>query len=141
MIYGVNGVLIPEEAVDASNSDDIMQYLETTLEPGSAEVPAGLVVALVQAGDLDTVVSVFNDAITSGYTQQLTALARESVNTPNGVETLAAVLNELIQMSGCQRVQPVIREAAPQLTGVNTATLSNLAQQYPDLASCVLSAL
>lgn len=141
MIYGINGVLMPEEDFDASNRDDIMQYLETTLEPGSAEVPAGLVVALVQAGDLDTVVSVFDNAITAGYTQQLTALARESVNTPNGVQTLAAVLNELIEMTNCQRVQPVIREAAPQLTGVDASTLNSLAEQYPDLASCVMSAL
>lgn len=125
----------------ADNQDAIMQYLETTLMPGSAEVPITLVIALVQAGDMDTVVSTFDNAITAGYTQQLTALAREAVNAPDGIETIAAVTNELIQMTSCDRVQPLIRQTAPQLTGVPESTLNHLAQQYPDLSSCVISAL
>lgn len=141
VIYGINGVLVPEEGLSGNSQDDIMQYLETTLEPGSAEVPIGLVIALVQAGDMDTVVSVFDNAITAGYTQQLTALAVEAVNTPNGIQTIAAVTNELIQMTSCGRVQPLIRQTVPQLSGVSTSTLNSLGQQYPDLRSCVVSTL
>lgn len=140
VIYGINGVLVPEEAVDFSESE-FLQYLEITLEPGSAEVPAGLVIAAVQAGDLDSVADVFDNAITAGYTQQLVALITQAATTPEGVQTLAAIGNELIQTTSCDRITPLIREAVPQLQGVDASSLNDIGNQYPDLRSCVYTAI
>ena len=56
---------------------------------------------------------------------------------------LAAVGNEMIMMTSCANVTPLIQQAMPSAAtlGVSNSTLTSLGSQYPALASCVVSAL
>ncbi|KAL0044485.1 hypothetical protein WJX82_009190 [Trebouxia sp. C0006] len=142
VIYGIDGVLVPEEDLIPFNQE-FLQYLETTLEPGFAEVPLSLVIAAVQANNTNTVAEVADQAISMGYLQQLTALIQQASGNINAINALAAVGNEMIMMTSCANVTPLIQQAMPSAAtlGVSNSTLTSLGSQYPALASCVVSAL
>ncbi|KAL0035348.1 hypothetical protein WJX77_002103 [Trebouxia sp. C0004] len=140
VIYGIDGVLVPEEDLLPFNQE-FLQYLETTLEPGFAEVPLSLVIAAVQANNTNTVAEAADQAISMGYLQQLTALIQQASGNTAAINALAAVGNEMIMMTSCANVTPLIRQAMPSAAtlGVSNSTLASMGAQYPALASCVTS--
>jgi hypothetical protein len=140
VIYGIDGVLVPEEDLIPFNQE-FLQYLETTLEPGFAEVPLSLVVAAVQANNTNTVAEAADQAISMGYLQQLTALIQQASGNTAAINALAAVGNEMITMTSCANVTPLIQQAMPSAAtlGVSNSTLTSLGAQYPALASCIMS--
>lgn len=139
VIYGIDGVLVPEMEL-VPFSDEFLQYLEVTLMPGAAEVPLSLVMAAVQAGDVNVVAEAADQAVNMGYLQQLTALVSASQGVTGGIQSLAAVGNVMIEMTSCGTVSPLIQQSMPIVTsmGLSTSTLSSLATQYPALAACVM---
>lgn len=139
VIYGVDGVLVPEQEL-VPFTDEFLQYLEVTLEPGHAEVPAELIITAVMAGQTDTVADAFDQAISMGYLQQLTAIVNAAAGLPNGVQSGAAVANNMIEMSGCDNVQRLIRQVDPANLGISSSDASSLGAQYPQLAACVQAA-
>lgn len=142
MIYGIDGVLVPEMELVPFN-EEFLQYLEVTLQPGSAEVPLSLVIAAVQMNNTDVVAEAVEQAIGAGYLQQLTALITQASGNVDAINALAAVGNDVIMMTSCAYVTPLIQQANPSAAslGVSNSTLTSLGSQYPALASCVASVM
>ena len=140
VIYGIDGVLVPEQDL-VPFTDEFLQYLEVTLEPGHAEVPANLVINAVMSGQTDTVADAFDQAIQMGYLQQLVAIADMAYRMPNGLQSVAAVANDMISMTSCGNVTPLIRQVQASNFGVGAADAASLGAQYPQLAACVQSAI
>lgn len=142
VIYGIDGVLVPEMELVPFN-EEFLQYLEVTLQPGSAEVPLSLIMAAVQMNNTDVVAEAVEQAIGAGYLQQLTALITQASGNADAINALAAVGNDVITMTSCSYVTPLIQQANPSAAslGVSTSTLTSLASQYPALASCVASVM
>lgn len=140
VIYGIDGVLVPEMEL-VPFSDEFLQYLEVTLMPGSAEVPLGLIMSAVQAGDVNTVAMAADEAVNMGYLQQLTALVTAASGNVAAIQSLAAVGNEMIMMTSCAKVTPLIQQANPFAAslGVSNSTLTSIGKQYPALTACVMS--
>ena len=75
VIYGLNADVVPPEFINFTST--LYTYLEVVLKPGGAEVPAGLVLAAVQAGATPIVAAAFNEAVQLGYSPQLIAILRQ----------------------------------------------------------------
>ena len=137
VIYGIDGALVPEDAMYPVDSDTLVNYLSETLRPGSAEVPLSLVVAAVEDDQTQAVAEAFLTAINNGYLQQLTALYEEATGNQEALVSLAAVGNDAIQMSSCATYTPLLQQL-PSTEDLQEAesTQRIVAQSYPDFAQC-----
>ena len=137
MIYGVDGVLVPEEAIFPFDSETLTQYLIETLMPGSAEVPLSLVVDAVNAGQTNAVAQAALSAIHNGYLQQLTALYQQASGNQQALLALSAVADSAIKMSSCATVTPLNRQlpSAAELKAT-PATQAEVARRYPEVVQC-----
>ena len=75
-MYGTDGSFQPPVALPFDNSllgQKFQFYLENLLMPGGASLPAQLVIDAVGAGEINTIASAFDDAISEGCEQQLVA--------------------------------------------------------------------
>nr|QOL01189.1 putative extracellular protein TR9_002 [Trebouxia lynnae] len=138
VIYGIDGVLVPEDVIYPFDSEVLLSYLTETLAPGFAEVPLNLVMAAVQSGQTNVVAEAELTAINGGYLQQIVALYEEAAGNQEALLALDAVANEVIQMSSCAKVTPLIQQVpSDQDLQESEATRMTVAQQYPALAQCV----
>lgn len=135
VIYGIDGVLVPEVAVFPFESDALVEYLTGTLKPGSAEVPLSLIVAAVQANELGALSEAFLTTTNSGNFQPLNALYDQAAGSPGAMEALAAVGNEVIQDSSCATYTPFLQQLP--VTAQDTAPL--FAESYPLYSDCFSS--
>lgn len=137
VIYGIDGALVPEDAMYPADSDLLVNYLSETLRPGSAEVPLSFVVAEVEAHQTQAVAEAFLSAVNNGYLQQLTALYEEAIGNQEALVALAAVGNEVIQMSSCATYTPLLQQL-PSAEDLHEAksTQTIIAKSYPDFAQC-----
>ena len=137
VIYGIDGALVPEDAMYPVDSETLVNYLSETLRPGSAEVPLSLVVAAVEGDQTQAVAEAFLTAINNGYLQQLTALYEEATGNQEALVALAAVGNDVIQMSSCATYTPLLQQlpSAEELREAKSAQ-SIVAKSYPDFAQC-----
>lgn len=137
VIYGIDGVLVPEEALFPFDADFLTNYLTGTLRPGSAEVPLSLVVQAVEAGQTASVAEAALTASTNGYLQQVLAIYDQAVGNQEAILALAAVGNEALRQSSCAAVTPLLRQipSAEDLQETK-ATQRLVAQRYPALVKC-----
>lgn len=141
VIYGIDGVLVPENAIYPFDSQLLLSYLTETLAPGYAEVPFNLVVAAVQANQTSVVAQAWLTAINGGYLQQIIALYEEAAGDQEALLALDAVFNEVIQMSSCAKVTPLIQQSpSEQELQETAATVRTVARRYPALARCATQA-
>lgn len=138
LIYGIDGVLVPEEALYPFESMTLANYLTGTLMPGSAEVPLSLVVEAVESGETQAAAQAFMSAVDGGYIQQITALYVEATGNQEALVALAAVGNEVILMSSCDAYSSVL-EQIPTTEELQAApsTVQIVTEAYPALAECV----
>lgn len=141
VIYGIDGVLVPEEAIYPFDAMTLSKYLAGTLMPGSAEVPLSLVVEAVESGETQSVAEAFMTAVDGGYLQQITALYVEATGNQEALVALAAVGNEVIQMSSCDAYTPVL-EQLPSTEELQEApsTMAIVMRSYPAFAQCATQA-
>ena len=141
VIYGIDGVLVPEEAIYPFDSMTLTQYLTGTLMPGSAEVPLELVVEAVEAGETVSVAEAFMTAISGGYLQQITALYSEATGNQEALVALAAVGNDVIQMSSCDTYTPVLEQLpSTEELQESPSTMAMVMSTYPAYAQCATQA-
>lgn len=109
--------------------------------PGSAEVPLNLVVEAVESGATQSVAQAFMTAIDGGYLQQITALYIEATGNQEALVALAAVGDEVIQMSSCDAYTPVL-EQLPSTDELQEArsTMMIVTNTYPAFAQCATQA-
>ena len=140
VIYGIDGVLVPEEAIYPFDSELLLSYLTETLMPGYSEVPLGLIVAAVQSNQTDTAAEAALTAINGGYLQQLVALFNEATGNQQAILALAAVTDGAINKSSCTQVKPLLQKVPnfAELKASN-ATQTSVAQKYPALTQCASS--
>lgn len=136
VIYGIDGALVPEGAIFSSD-ETLINYLIGTLMPGSAEVPLSLIVAAVEADQTAAVAEAALTAINGGYLQQLTALYEEATGNQEALVALAAVGNEVIQMSSCATYTPLLQQM-PSIEDLQEAKSTQMivAKSYPAFAEC-----
>ena len=137
VIYGIDGVLVPEVAVFPFESDALVEYLTGTLRPGAAEVPLSLIVTAVEADETEAVAEAFLTAISNGYLQQLVALYEAAAGNQEALVALAAVGNQVIQDSGCSTYTPLLQQL-PSSDDLQVAdsTQSIIVESYPAYAEC-----
>lgn len=141
VIYGIDGVLVPEEAIYPFDSTLLSNYLTGTLMPGSAEVPLNLVVEAVEAGETAAVAEAALSAINGGYLQQLTDLFTQATGNQEALVALAAVGNEVIMMSSCATYTPVLQQLPSTLELEQAESTTDIVREaYPAFAECVESA-
>lgn len=116
-------------------------YLTQTLRPGSAEVPLSLLVDAVEGDQTQAVAVAVLSAVNNGYLQQLTALYEEATGNQEALVALAAVGNEVIQMSSCATYTPFLQQlpSAEDLQE-DESTQMMVAESYPAYAQCVSEA-
>jgi len=136
VIYGIDGVLVPEVAVFPFDSEALVEYLTGTLRPGAAEVPLSLIVTAVQAGQTAAVAEAFTTAIENGYLQQLIALYVAAVGNQEALVALAAVGDQVIQDNGCATYTPIFQQLPSDLK-VAPSTESEIAESSPAYGECV----
>jgi len=138
VIYGIDGVLVPEEALYPFESMTLVNYLTGTLMPGSAEVPLSLVVEAVESGETQAAAQAFMSAVDGGYIQQITALYVEATGNQEALVALAAVGNEVILMSSCDAYSSVLEQIpTTEELQAEPSTVEIVTDAYPALAECV----
>ena len=71
----------------------------------------------------------------------------QAVSIPNGVATLAAIANEMILLSGCGTLLPLIHSlypamySTPESLGLDPAELQSVPSMDPLLAECALQGI
>lgn len=138
VIYGIDGVLLPEVALFPFEADTLMEYLTGTLRPGFAEVPLSLIVAAVQGDETEAVAEAFLTAISNYYLQQLVALYEAAAGNQEAQLALAAVGNQAILDNGCAAYTPLLQQLPSSAAlRVAASTQKMIAQSYPAYAKCV----
>lgn len=138
VIYGIDGVLVPEEVLFPFEAETLINYLTTTIRPGSAEIPLSLIVEAVEAGETAPVGAAALTALTNGYMQQLLALYAMAVGNQEALVALAAVGNEALQQSSCTTLTPFLQQLPSAADLQQTGYTSRVIQAtYPALAECL----
>lgn len=138
VIYGIDGVLVPEEVLFPFEAEMLVTYLTATIRPGSAEIPLSLIVEAVGAGETAPVATAFLTALTNDYMQQLLALYAMAVGNQEALMALAAVGNGALQQSSCATLTPFLQQLPSAADLQQTGYTSRVLQAtYPALTECL----